>query len=170
MGRKMLPTRVKKVKGTLENRRLNPNEPQPTISKPEAPDFLDHVALKEWNRVVDLLFDLGIMSDLDVAVLAAYCNSYSKVIHAQEQLNKMANESNPGGMLHRSATGSIVQNPLMGIVNVSSRDMCRYAAELGITPASRPKVNSMKPKGNTGWASFGKRKISSRQQRKPLRP
>jgi P27 family predicted phage terminase small subunit len=151
MGRKMLPTRVKQLKGTAQKCRLNPNEPKPKVVKPTAPDFLDVIALTEWNRVIDEMYTIGTMTACDVGVLAAYCVSWSNMIQAKRQLTAQSTPENPGGLLTITIHGNVIQNPLVGICNTAARDMARYAAELGLSPASRGRVSSNNKVSKSQW-------------------
>ncbi len=151
MGRKMLPTRVKQLKGTAQKCRLNPNEPKPKVVKPTAPDFLDVIALTEWNRVIDEMYTIGTMTACDVGVLAAYCMSWSNMIQAKKQLEAQSTDENPGGLLATTSNGNLIQNPLVGIYNTAARDLVKYAAELGLSPASRGRVSSSNKVVGTKW-------------------
>jgi phage terminase small subunit len=41
----------------------------------------------------------------------------------------------------RTTNGNIVQNPLVGVARRAKADTVRYAVELGLTPASRSRVD-----------------------------
>jgi P27 family predicted phage terminase small subunit len=151
MGRKMLPTRVKQLKGTAQKCRINKNEPEPEVCKPAAPAVLDVIALEEWNRVIDEMYKVGTMTNCDVAILTAYCLSWSKLVTAQKALDKLATKGEVGGLLYTTKSGNIIQNPLVGICNTAARDMARYAAELGLSPASRGRVSSNNKVNKSQW-------------------
>ncbi|MDD5037206.1 MAG: phage terminase small subunit P27 family [Methylococcaceae bacterium] len=151
MGRKMLPTKVKQLKGTAQKCRINKSEPEPEVCKPTAPDFLDVVALKEWNRIIDEMYKVGTMTACDVGVLAAYCLSWSNMIQAKKQLEAQSTKENPGGLLAITTNGNLIQNPLVGIYNTSARDLVKCSAELGLSPASRGRVSSNNKVGKSQW-------------------
>jgi phage terminase small subunit len=73
------------------------------------------------------------------------------MVKAQTALNKLETDANVGGMLYKTVSGNIIQNPLVGIVNTAQRDMCKYASEMGITPASRSNVSGRKIGESHGW-------------------
>jgi phage terminase small subunit len=45
---------------------------------PEKPGFLNETAAAEWDKIAEKLSDYGILSDLDEAALAVYCELYSE--------------------------------------------------------------------------------------------
>ena len=75
-GRKPLPTHLKMVRGTLQKCRMNPDEPTPDPEIPDAPPHLSPEAREEWERLALELYELGILSTIDRAALAAYCQAY----------------------------------------------------------------------------------------------
>lgn len=44
------------------------------------------------------------------------------------------------GLIIRTRSGNIIQNPLVGTANKAMADMVRYAAEFGLTPSARTRV------------------------------
>jgi P27 family predicted phage terminase small subunit len=54
-------------------------------------------------------------------------------------------EADPTGrsaLLVKTANGTAVQNPLIGIANKAAADMVRYASEFGMTPSARSRVHA----------------------------
>lgn len=164
-GRKPQPTALKVVKGNPGKRALPKDEPSPEPAVPDPPAHLSDDALAEWKRVAVQLYRLGILADIDMAVLAAYCQSYGRWVQAEralsrvmERLENLDAEDRPegDGLLRVSAKGNVVQQPLIGIANKAAADMVRYATEFGMGPASRSRVKAMKAgEGEgSGWESF----------------
>jgi len=143
MGRKALPTHLKIVKGTARKDRLNPYEPQPKRAQPNPPAFLSIEAQAEWNLVVQELFDLGVLTNIDRAVLAAYCEAFGRWQRASLLLEQMAKHDELGqGLMVRTISGNTIQNPIVGIANKSMSDVVRFAAELGLTPSARSRIHA----------------------------
>jgi len=67
------PTQLKILTENPGNHPLNLNEPKPRIILPELPAFLNKYAKEEWKRIAVALNRIGILSEIDVAALAAYC-------------------------------------------------------------------------------------------------
>ena len=121
---------------------------------PTVPTCLDTVAKNEWRSISNGLHIMGVLKQVDKAILAAYCQAYSQWYRAQKALNAMQDASykdkqtgeikkNPyGDMLTSTKNGNIIQNPLIGIRNTAARDMIKYAEILGITPSARSRLNT----------------------------
>ena len=83
---------------------------------------------------------LGLLTALDAAIFAAYCQSYGRWRQAEEVLARMAkeDETDRAGLLVRNtATGKTVENLMISIANRAMSDTVRYAGEIGLTPTSR---------------------------------
>lgn len=142
-GRKPTPTHLKLVTGNPGKRRLPVDEPLPARTLPDPPHHLVDEAKVEWGRVSSELYRLGLLTGIDRAVLAAYCQAYGRWAQAEKALNKMAEGDDlTGGLLVKTTNGNAIQNPLVGIANKAAADMVRYAAEFGMTPSARTRVKA----------------------------
>ncbi|SFD42707.1 phage terminase small subunit P27 family [Roseivivax sediminis] len=142
-GPKPTPTHLKVLAGTTRRHRLNPQEPQPDASRPEAPEHLSDAARQEWGRVLDAIGQLGIVTELDRAALAAYCQAYGRWVSAEAALSRMAErDAATDGLIIRTKAGNAIQNPLVGAANKAMADLVRYAAEFGLTPSARSRVSA----------------------------
>ncbi len=148
MGRKKKPTNTKVIQGTFRKDRANPNEPAYKTEIPPAPDHLSKEALIEWGRVSNELHNQGLLSAVDMAALAGYCQSYGRWVDAETQLNAE-------GLTVETTNGNKIQNPLVGIANQAKEHMRKFLIEFGMTPASRAKVSARKKKKDDEWAKFG---------------
>ena len=142
-GRKPIPTALKLIKGGSHTRNINKNELVLPAAQPLPPNFLSEDALIEWDYMVDILFVTGVLTNADRASLAAYCQAYGVWAQAERAIQKMA-EKDPinYALIIKTSNGNAIQNPLRGIANCAMRDMVRYAAEFGITPAARTRVSA----------------------------
>jgi P27 family predicted phage terminase small subunit len=136
------PTVLRLMRGNPGKRPIRP-EPQPprTAEPPEPPSFLVGHAADEWWRVAPVLHQMGLLSQLDVAALAAYCVAYTRWRQAEEALAKMA-EKDPvtGGMLIKGALGDARVNPLARVAANAARDMVAFASQFGMTAAARARI------------------------------
>ena len=140
-GRKPKPTHLRLLEGNKENRPLNLNEPKPIPIRPVAPKGLSPEAREEWDRIADETYNLGLLTTLDVQVLAAYCQSYGRWIVAERKIAMMAAlDPQTNGLLIKTVGGHPIPNPLIYIAANAARDMVRYAAEFGFTPAARTRI------------------------------
>lgn len=136
-GRKPLPTHLKMVRGTLQKCRMNPDEPTPDPEIPDAPPHLSPEAREEWERLALELYELGILSTIDRAALAAYCQAYGRWVEAEEQLRNIDGTMK---LTETTSNGNIIQNPLVGIANKSLELMHKYLTEFGMSPSSRTRL------------------------------
>jgi P27 family predicted phage terminase small subunit len=100
---------------------------------PLCPGHLNRPAAKEWRRVARLLSEMGVLTTIDRAALAAYCQAYGRWVEAEEKLRETP-------MLFKTPSGYVQQSPWLGIANKQLELMGRYMVELGMTPASRSRV------------------------------
>jgi len=132
------PTALNLVAGNPGKRRIPKHEPTPPVTRPSPTADLCETGKSEWRRIVDQLADLGLMTNLDVAVLTAYCDAFGEWTTARrafaliQERNKIT-----GGYMVRTPNGSVQIAPLVSIIRAARADMVRYAAELGMTPSAR---------------------------------
>jgi len=154
-GPKTKPTKLKLLTGTARAHRLNPHEPQPDVARPDAPEHLTDAARAEWDRVAVELMALGILTHLDRGALAAYCQAYGRWNAAETALARMAaRDAVTDGLIVKTKSGNLIQNPLVGAANKAMADMVRYAAEFGLTPSARTRVVGMSEAGPNPFAEL----------------
>ena len=138
------PTALKLLKNNPGKRPLPKNEPKPKVKIPTAPGHLPGPAKTEWKRVSKELYNLGLLSGVDRAALAAYCQCYARWRRAETELNKLEKSSKSihGALVSVTSNGNLIQNPLVGIANTAMKDMIKYAAEFGMTPSARTRIEA----------------------------
>ncbi len=138
-GPKPKPTATKKAAGTLRKHRQNAAEPVFSADGVYPPDVIanDMVALAEWNRIAPDLVRVRIVTNVDVAVLAAYCNSFARWQMAEEKLRR------DGLLVEAPRTKVPMHNPYRDIARQERSDCIRFAAELGISPSARTRVKGV---------------------------
>lgn len=145
-GRKPKPTHLKVIAGNPGKRPLNPLEPIPARNLPSPPSELNGDARVEWGRVSEELYRMGLLTGVDRAALAAYCQAYGRWVQAERTIAEMAKkDALTGGLLVKTTNGNAIQNPLVGIANKAMADMMRYAAEFGMTPSARSRIHAEAP-------------------------
>jgi phage terminase small subunit len=98
------------------------------VKAPTPPDFIKGEALAEWDRVSELMAKEGTICELHRAALTQYCLMWGALAE-----NCHSNDSEP--------------------LSAAFHTAFRWAStELGITPASRSKVPTMKPKQKSGFS------------------
>lgn len=129
MGRKPLPTEIKRLKGTLRPCRENKAEPKPFGVLGEPPDYLRPRAKEIWRNVLSFLPD-GMITAADSAVLETYCTMCAMREDLQRKVDKEGAVSEYTGKL----------NPNFRALKDCQVAIAQAGSELGLTPASRSKV------------------------------
>jgi P27 family predicted phage terminase small subunit len=135
-GRKPQPTALRRARGNPGKRGYNRAEPQPPSELPDCPPHLSAVAQAEWERVAETLHEIGVLTTIDRAALAAYCQAYGRWVEAEEQMKKTP-------MMLKAPSGYVQQSPWLTVANKQLELMGRFATELGMTPASRTRVAAL---------------------------
>lgn len=151
-GRKPTPTKIKLVKGNPGHRPPPPNEPKPDPVVPKCPSFLDREAKKEWRRMVKELGGLGMITRIDRAVLAKYCEAYSQWSQASRKIQELGmvfkTEGKSKTVRRRDGSEETVKtgggfpiiNPYFRIADNAKAQMLKCCIEMGMTPSSRSRV------------------------------
>jgi P27 family predicted phage terminase small subunit len=127
------PSAWRRREGNRGKRAWNHAEPMPPEGLPDCPPHLGDEARAEWFRLVETLHGMGVITVVDRAVLAAYCQAYGRWVEAEEKLRETP-------LLIKTPSGYIQQSPWLTVANRQMELMGRYMAEIGLTPASRSRI------------------------------
>ena len=131
-------------------------EPQQAPHIPEPPYYLSGYAIDEWCLVAGELYRLGLLTVVDTAALAAYCQAFNKWRLAEEALKKMADRDPVmHGFVIKRLNGEAAHNPLVSQARRAAQDMLRLSAEFGFTPAARARIAMGVGVGGPIDAKFG---------------
>jgi P27 family predicted phage terminase small subunit len=133
-GRKPKPTHLKLLDGNPGKRTINSSEPQPKLRPPTCPSHLCPPAKAEWKRLATQLTALRVLTELDRAALAAYCQAYGRWVEAEKKLHETP-------MLLKLPSGYVQQNPWLTIANKQLELMHKFLSEFGLSPVSRSRVS-----------------------------
>lgn len=111
-----------------------------SISFPECPQWLLAEAKKEWERLADLMNQMGVLTEVDMAAFAAYCQSYARWKEAQEHIT-------PEGSTFETDKGYQQQTPWVGIAKTNQKLMLQATSEFGLTPSSGSRIVAGNAKG-----------------------
>ena len=139
-GRKPKPTAMKELEGNPGKHPLNTSEPKPNKKAPACPKWLEPEAKKEWRRLAKQMEAIGILTEVDMAAFAAYCQSYARWKEAQEHIDSE-------GSTFETDKGYQQQTPWVGIANTNQKLMLQAASEFGLTPSSRSRIVAGSAKG-----------------------
>ena len=99
-GRKPTPTAIKELEGNPGKRKLNDKEPKPVKKAPSCPKWLEAEAKKEWRRLSKKMEMMGVLTEVDMAAFAGYCQAYARWKEAEEFITQH------GTIVKTPATGS----------------------------------------------------------------
>lgn len=154
------PTAMRILEGNPGKRPLNKKEPKPVVKRPPVPKHLNKVARREWNRMVKLLLGQRLITELDRAALAAYCQAWANWVEASEQVEALKAR---GSLISYTENGYPVVSPWVGMQKQASAEMHRYLTEFGLTPSSRSKVQVIEEPERDDYGQFlSRRKINGR--------
>lgn len=137
-GRKPVPTALRLVTGNQGKRPFNQHEPKPRVTVPTCPAHLSPSAKAEWKRLGQTLHQLGVISELDRAAFAAYCQAYGRWVEAERKLRETP-------ALLRTPAGYVQPSPWLAIANKNLELMHKFMTELGLSPVSRSRVSAQPP-------------------------
>jgi P27 family predicted phage terminase small subunit len=146
-GRKPKPTAIKLVTGNPGRRPTPPDEPEPPVGIPKCPPHLDAEAKREWRRMARELDDLGMLTTIDRAVFASYCQAWSTWRQALKTVQKVGMVIRAKERVTEKPDGSIVRtggvpmvNPLYKLIDAENAKMMKALTEMGMSPSSRSRV------------------------------
>lgn len=159
-GRKPKPTALKVLEGNRGKRPLNRNEPKPSPSAPGCPTWLAPEARAEWRRVVPELDRIGMLSKIDRAALAAYCETWATFVTAQRDLHERGLVLYLEAERAQTETEEVViyvkavKNPSVLIARDAAAQVRQFATEFGLTPSARSRLEVPEQAGDDPMASI----------------
>jgi len=132
-GRKPTPTAIKELEGNPGKRPLNNNEPKPKKKAPPCPKWLEPEAKKEWRRLAKQMEEIGILTEVDMAAFAGYCQAWARYKEAEEFITQH-------GTIVKTPSGYYQTIPQVSIAQTYLKIMNRIAEQFGLTPASRSRI------------------------------
>jgi len=147
MGRKSLPSNVHLLRGNpskLSAADLAGGNVRVPIVIPPCPQHLGSAARTEWRRITPHLVNAGLVTELDRASLAAYCQAWGEWALLEAKVKSLMASKGADGVERGSDAlidvTSSGYKQVAALVQVRDRAldrMLRFAKEFGLTPASR---------------------------------
>lgn len=145
MGRKAKPITLHVLQGNpnrltkkeIEARKQAEEKLKPKTDKVKAPKWLSKEAKKEFNRIAKELQEIGLITNVDIDMLAAYCDAYveyqrcTKIIEEEGLMVEYTN---------KAAETNKVPHPLLTKKKQLFEQMKSIAGEFGLTPSARAKI------------------------------
>jgi P27 family predicted phage terminase small subunit len=153
------PAALKLLEGNPGKRSLNLAEGiNPRVEIPSAPKHLGIEARKEWKRITPILDELGLISGLDRAALALYCQSVGRLSELETAFNGIVNRlvegdaDGTGAMAYPDAvyaasysvtpSGYAQQSVIVQLIKSHREQVNRYLMHFGLSPAARGRVQA----------------------------
>lgn len=145
------PQALKALEGNPGKRSLNLAEGiNPRVEIPSIPKHLGPEARKEWKRITPLLEELGLISGLDRAALALYCQAVGRLTDLETSFNSKVDLKVSEGMPYADAvyeashsitpSGYAQQSVLTQLIKSQREQVNRYLMHFGLSPAARGRV------------------------------
>ena len=147
------PAALKLLEGNPGKRALDLSQGvNPPVGIPSAPKHLGNEARKEWKRITPLLEELGLISGLDRAALALYCQAVGRLSELELAFNGMVNRHVAAGMEYADAvyqasysvtpSGYAQQSVIVQLLGKHREQVNRYLMHFGLSPAARGRVQA----------------------------
>ena len=147
------PVALKVLEGNAGKRALDlAAGVNPRIEVPSAPKHLGIEARKEWKRITPLLEELGLISGLDRAALALYCQATGRLAELETAFNGQVARHVAGGMDYADAvyhtshsvtpSGYAQQSVMVQLIKSHRDQLNRYLMHFGLSPAARGRVQA----------------------------
>ena len=135
MNYKHKPTAMKLLAGCPGHKPLPANEPQPKLVLPKPPKRLDANGKKEWTRLATMLYQLGVMTELDTIAFEVLITTWLRWCNANELIKT-------NGLLIVGQNGILQRNPAIKIADDSLKNLEKLLSDFGATPSSRARVKA----------------------------
>lgn len=147
------PAALKALEGNPGKRALDLSAGvNPRVEVPSAPRHLGKEARKEWARITPVLEELGLISGLDRAALALYCQAVGRLSELETAFNGMVARLVDTGVDYSDAvyqasysvtpSGYAQQSVIVQLIGKHREQVNRYLMHFGLSPAARGRVQA----------------------------
>jgi len=133
-GRKPKPVNLKIIEGNPGKRAINRNEPKPRPIRPSCPRWLLSEAKAEWRRIAPELERMGLLTIVDRAALAAYCQAWARMVDAEAKIEQY------GSILKAKRSDYVQVSPYETLRRQNANLVRAFCTEFGLTPSSRGRM------------------------------
>jgi P27 family predicted phage terminase small subunit len=144
-GRKPTPTTLKKLRGNPGRRPLPEHEAEPPVSEkvPRPPAYLKGEARKFWFKYAPMLWEAGLLTKIDVPILAGAAVSYAQWLEAMEEIRRTGPVIARLGPREQKIP---MQNPYVRVARDAHLAWNKALTEFGMSASSRTRVKVSKAK------------------------
>jgi P27 family predicted phage terminase small subunit len=112
--------------------------------RPVKPKWLQGAAKTEWERVIPLLEDAGLLSEVDLVAISAYCQAWAELVETTKQLEK---EGRVIQVPIQSASGQIIghnpkSHPAVRMQRDAFNRVNTFLSQFGFSPVARARLSS----------------------------
>lgn len=126
------PTVILKARGSrLADQRRG--EPKPDVEKPTCPPWLGKEAKAEWKRQVKQLERMGLIAQVDRALLTSYCEAWGEFVALAAEVEKQVKEI---------GYAAVIGQGLMAAKNKAAERVLKIAQQFGFSPSSRTRLRT----------------------------
>jgi P27 family predicted phage terminase small subunit len=142
-GRKPIAAEIKQATGAFRKdpQRQNKSAPVADGLDPEMPDWFEDLEREKWQELTADLGRNGVISSDTREILIAYCTAYK---HWREARDKVKETGLAIEGVDKQGNMQITRNTYVTEMSKFRDQMNRLLPELGLTPASRQKLTSLK--------------------------
>jgi len=138
---------------------------RPKVEIPAPPAHLIPEARAEWDRITVHLEQLGLISQIDRAALAAYCQSWGRWVMVEKRIagENHVDKKHLAGLVGDTPSGYKQISVLLQISNRCVEQMEKFLSHFGMSPAARSRVTASDPQmalpgidkpQEGGWGTF----------------
>jgi P27 family predicted phage terminase small subunit len=137
MGRPRRPTVLKLIDGTIRPADANPNEPRVPPGVPEAPAYLSKNERAAWDRFVEVLSKMRVLTTADFAALEQLACAFAEAKELRAFIRK-------NGRVYEMFTehGAKMRrpHPELTLLAKADRQVINLLGRFGLTPSDRSNV------------------------------
>lgn len=141
-GHNAKPLKLKVLQGTARPDRIREGEPKPRPIAPRMPRGLDPFARRAWRRLAPTLERLGLLGEADGEMFTALVRAWARLEGAERRLQQIVSAAATGALTDEQA-GRIRRAEIS--VEKTEHAFRLLAAEFGLTPAARSRLNISTP-------------------------
>jgi P27 family predicted phage terminase small subunit len=162
-GRKAKPPELKLLSGNPGHRPIDLDAGiHPPVEIPKCPAHLSTEAKTEWKRLAPQLERLGLITSLDLAAFAMYCQSYGRWVFAEKRIRELNDQAERcarelrargetvpdgdarrfPGFVQRTPSEYEQQSIWLQVANKALEQTLKLAAEFGLSPSMRAGVTA----------------------------
>jgi P27 family predicted phage terminase small subunit len=134
-GRRTLPANVHRLNNNPSKKSDSElrEDINPDVVLPDPPEHLLPEAKTEWGRLGPEMIRLGLITQLDRAEFALYCQHWARWVHAEVKLKELQE----AGLVEITPSGYRQIGVWLQISNRAAEGMHKSACEFGMTPSAR---------------------------------